>query len=675
MLQTQIQQQQQDTDSHAVQSQAQTGTDAAMVDAAAVGNYAAGQQATKPKAELGDGPIPGEGAWLAAALAYNKLRRYTAAQWKAIQRHVKTEDDGICGKNTTRGVFRWQAANGLQTDGKIGPQTHEAMKADSAPIPVAIPKAIAVAEPVQEEETTPQPTAPQATQAQAPVNEVDSNPTAAAEETQVAKPEPQLGDAPIPGEQAWLQNAMKFNRMQRYTVSQWKAIQEFIKTQNDGIPGKGTARGVYRWQQSKGLVADGKLGWDTYSFMKAENVSIPKAKPVVEEQNVVQPGPSTDGEPQAQTQAPAADGKRNADVEKDKTQFLAVIDQITSVMETSESKGKYDMLHTLNDGGGISYGKHQVTLTSGTLTKLLDTYLELASKDSANAKTLQQYLSRVRKHDLSLRGEKAFLEALRNAASEKEMVQAQDVTFLGVYGKPAWDAAKDGKISSALGHAMLYDTKIQGGMETLLENAEKKLGGKIGDTVEGVKIDERRFLTVFNDLREARLYRLAAYAEKQGNKTRANMLRNSAYRTASFRQLLQAGNMNVAGAGGDVKIMGPGRDTYKIKGFDTKDVIGPKTGLEGLKVIGKAVIKSQKVNVRLSANVDSDRLETVAKGESFEVYDKRDGWLKIKLNSRSGWVSADLVTFEPAAAAAPAQAQEQQEQGLAQAEPAEAAAE
>ena len=133
--------------------------------------------------------------------------------------------------------------------------------------------------------------------------------------------------------------------------------------------------------------------------------------------------------------------------------------------------------------------------------------------------------------------------------------------------------------------------------------------------------------------------------------------------------------MNVAGAGGDVKIMGPGRDTYKIKGFDTKDVIGPKTGLEGLKVIGKAVIKSQKVNVRLSANVDSDRLETVAKGESFEVYDKRDGWLKIKLNSRSGWVSADLVTFEPAAAAAPAQAQEQQEQGLAQAEPAEAAAE
>jgi len=396
---------------------------------------------------------------------------------------------------------------------------------------------------------------------------------------------------------------------------------------------------------------------------------------VVEEQNVVQPGPSTDGEPQAQTQAPAADGKRNADVEKDKTQFLAVIDQITSVMETSESKGKYEMLHTLNDGGGISYGKHQVTLTSGTLTKLLDTYLELASKDSANAKTLQQYLSRVRKHDLSLRGEKAFLEALRNAASEKEMVQAQDVTFLGVYGKPAWDAAKDGKISSALGHAMLYDTKIQGGMETLLENAEKKLGGKIGDTVEGVKIDERRFLTVFNDLREARLYRLAAYAEKQGNKTRANMLRNSAYRTASFRQLLQAGNMNVAGAGGDVKIMGPGRDTYKIKGFDTKDVIGPKTGLEGLKVIGKAVIKSQKVNVRLSANVDSDRLETVAKGESFEVYDKRDGWLKIKLNSRSGWVSADLVTFEPAAAAAPAQAQEQQEQGLAQAEPAEAAAE
>src|SRR5690606_6541182 len=196
---------------------------------------------------------------------------------------------------------------------------------------------------------------------------------------------------------------------------------------------------------------------------------------------------------------------------------------------------------------------------------------------------------------------------LRAAASEAEMKQAQDMVFLEHYGKPAFDAAEDGKITSVLGYAILYDTKIQGGMETLLKRAEERVGGKIGQEVEGKKVTEREFLTALNDLREERLLNLAAIAKRKGKRKRAEMLRNSTYRTKSFRELLEAGNLNVAGPGGKVKMKGPGGDTYTIESFDDSDVVGSTVAAElaSLKVIGTAIITSSKDNMRSRPHTDA----------------------------------------------------------------------
>jgi len=44
---------------------------------------------------------------------------------------------------------------------------------------------------------------------------------------------------------------------------QWRSFQKVIGTQADGVPGKKTARAVYRWQQEHSLTVDGMLGPST----------------------------------------------------------------------------------------------------------------------------------------------------------------------------------------------------------------------------------------------------------------------------------------------------------------------------------------------------------------------------------------------------------------------------
>ncbi len=87
-------------------------------------------------------------------------------------------------------------------------------------------------------------------------------------------------------------------------------------------------------------------------------------------------------------------------------------------------------------------------------------------------------------------------------------------------------------------------------METCLESTRNQLGGSIGEEVGGRIISELEFLQTFNDAREARLERLAQSAESKQELTRARALRGSKYRCVDFRQLLAAGNLNVAGPRG-----------------------------------------------------------------------------------------------------------------------------
>ncbi len=82
-------------------------------------------QSTAPQTSSArnDAPISGEGAWINAAVAFNRGRNFSNAQWKEFQRKIGTTADGSPGPMTARAVYRWQQRNNLTKDGKVGPQT------------------------------------------------------------------------------------------------------------------------------------------------------------------------------------------------------------------------------------------------------------------------------------------------------------------------------------------------------------------------------------------------------------------------------------------------------------------------------------------------------------------------------------------------------------------------
>lgn len=239
-----------------------------------------------------------------------------------------------------------------------------------------------------------------------------------------------------------------------------------------------------------------------------------------------------------------------------------VASRITSVMEG----GSPSSLNTEKDGGIVSYGVHQATLASGALELVVEHYL--ASSQTSTASTLKGYMSKVRTKDKSLQTDTAFHTALKAAGKEEVMKVAQDKVFFKNYWKPAVDQAGNYGIQSPLGYALLYDTNTQGGMEAVTNRAIGVCGGMIGEEVNGKTISEAEFLLAYVDEREKRLNEIADANEKKGKLKKAEMLRNSVYRTKGFRALIKAGNLNVTGPSGEVNIIGPGEHNYTITGYE-----------------------------------------------------------------------------------------------------------
>ena len=170
--------------------------------------------------------------------------------------------------------------------------------------------------------------------------------------------------------------------------------------------------------------------------------------------------------------------------------FHRIASDITSAFEG----GKIGTLN-LYDLGIITYGKHQATLHSGTLYPILKRFTELSS--TATSTAMAGYLKRVEARDETLREDSAFIALLKEAAKEDEMDRAQDQEFTLQYWEPAKRKAAKDNIKTALGHAIYYDTKIQGGLEYLAGLTQKKLGGTTGQTVAGKEILEEDSLRTF----------------------------------------------------------------------------------------------------------------------------------------------------------------------------------
>jgi hypothetical protein len=219
---------------------------------------------------------------------------------------------------------------------------------------------------------------------------------------------------------------------------------------------------------------------------------------------------------------------------------------ITSVFETGTAEGNPAAYQTY-DAGIISYGRHQATLSSGNLGRVVQAYVQRS--DSPTSQALQQeYLHRLLNNDRGLREDGRLRQLLITAASEPAMHEAQEMIFAQNFYQPSIESAHQYRLQTPLGLACLYDTRIQGGLDIVANRTRDRLGGLPGHIgKDSNPIREADWLLVFLDEREIRLLRLANQSAARGDQVNANALRVSTFRVEELRKLLLAGNLDLAG--------------------------------------------------------------------------------------------------------------------------------
>lgn len=224
-----------------------------------------------------------------------------------------------------------------------------------------------------------------------------------------------------------------------------------------------------------------------------------------------------------------------------------IIWDITGIFESGKPGGN-PAAYQNKDSGIVSYGAHQVTLSSGNLGRVLAIFFQ-KSTSAASQALQQEYFGRVQDKNAheGLRNDGRFRDLLIQAANEPAMVEAQDDIFGEGFYNPAIAEAEKLGIRTPLGVGCIYDTRIQhgaGGSTFLFGLTKDKLGGRaIGDA----GLTEAQWLATFLDEREALLNRLADKSERNGDAASGRFLRASTFRVQELRTLLQANNLGLAG--------------------------------------------------------------------------------------------------------------------------------
>lgn len=221
--------------------------------------------------------------------------------------------------------------------------------------------------------------------------------------------------------------------------------------------------------------------------------------------------------------------------EREKARRIAF--RITGVFEAPS----YSTVQT-QDSGIISYGLHQATLASGTLSIILNRYCD--SSDSETAGELRNFLERAAAKDATLKTDGRFLDLLRAAGNEQKMKDAQDSIFVERYWNPAAERAIAENLKSPLGFAVFYDTNVQGGLDSCVQRTRAKLENNPAAT-------ERQYIKTFLESRRERLLEIYERDKDSADPVKrrnAEWLRNSARtRVGSLISLVDANNLGLTG--------------------------------------------------------------------------------------------------------------------------------
>jgi len=148
---------------------------------------------------------------------------------------------------------------------------------------------------------------------------------------------------------------------------------------------------------------------------------------------------------------------------------------IVNIFETGSVLGDYGNVTLIaGDTGHLTFGRSQTTLGSGNLHKLLQQYC--ASPDARFGAALTPFLQRFANIDLSLDHEKYLHNILRASADDSSMRDIQDGFFDQTYWQPAERVATQLGITTPLGIAVVYDSKVHGSGDAIRDKTNQNNG-------------------------------------------------------------------------------------------------------------------------------------------------------------------------------------------------------
>jgi len=159
-----------------------------------------------------------------------------------------------------------------------------------------------------------------------------------------------------------------------------------------------------------------------------------------------------------------------------------IIQAIVNAFETGTALGDYGNVTLIpGDEGHLTYGRSQTTLGSGNLFILIDRYC--AAPGCQFGAQLSPFLQRVKNQDFSLDNDQTFRRLLQQAGKDPVMIATQDRFFDDVYFKPALNICQTMGITTALGHAAVYDSCVHGSFDMIRDttNANRGTIGVLGE--------------------------------------------------------------------------------------------------------------------------------------------------------------------------------------------------
>lgn len=228
------------------------------------------------------------------------------------------------------------------------------------------------------------------------------------------------------------------------------------------------------WRWLKGWV----LGWVAALRYEDPPKPAPRQVPIDGDGEMLDTDTTEETMPGTSNSAPAVIGPREREV----------IESVVSVFETGSPErtaSAYATLVVLDDGAGISYGKHQSTDHSGSLDAICAAYVTAGGREAVR---VQPHLER-----LAVNGTvglephtsgppwpgswpswvSELATALHDAGSDPAMHAVQDAVFADRYWKPAAAEAEAMGLVHPLSWAVIYDTAIHNGVSRISKLRQK----------------------------------------------------------------------------------------------------------------------------------------------------------------------------------------------------------